>query len=169
VGKVYKGLITIIKMEEENTTQNKFEVPITEKDVVHSSWIQEIKDKVISQVEEGTLQYSLIGLWDLCGNIEKFVKEKEKKERQRILDLIDDLKYNTTNSKRPDVNSTMLKQKIIMEQEENTTQVLEETPEEVEETTEEVEETTLEAVDEEESKLEETPEEVDEEDSEDEE
>lgn len=143
--------------------EKDYSVPITEKDVTLNPWIQEIKDKVLSPIEEGILQYSLIGLFELCGGIDKFTKEKNKeailKERERILDLIDDLKYNTPSSKHPDVNSTILKQKIIMEDE--NVQNLGSVPEaEEEETSEDFkQEETVEDGEEEKSEDEETSEE----------
>ncbi len=72
------------------TIKEKTSIPITEKDVVHSAWIQEIKDKVISPIEKGTLQYSLIGLWDLCGNIQDFVKEKQEEQTKAIKKMIEE-------------------------------------------------------------------------------
>ncbi len=79
-------------MKKEEKYNEKTSIPITEKDVTHSKWVQEIKDKIISQIEEGTLEYSLMGLWDLCGNINDFVEEKQAIKTKEICKIINKLK-----------------------------------------------------------------------------
>ncbi len=79
-------------MKKEEKHNKETSIPITEKDVIHSKWVQEIKDKIISPIEEGTLKYSLIGLWDLCGNINDFVVEKQAIKTKEICKIIKKLK-----------------------------------------------------------------------------
>lgn len=82
-----------MKIKKPEEIEEETSIPITEEDVILSPWIQEIKDKVLSPVEKGTLQYSLIGLWDLCGNIQDFVKEKQEERAKEICKMIEGLKF----------------------------------------------------------------------------
>jgi len=71
-------------MEDKTEQEESGEVVITEKDVKHALWIQEIKDKVIVPMGSDMSFNSLISFWDFCEVIQSFVKEKVKEEKEKI-------------------------------------------------------------------------------------
>ena len=67
--------------KEQELKKEDYSIPITQKDVINSKWVQEIKDKVITPCGD-SIGYSLTGMWDLCSNVDSFVKEKVQEAKQ---------------------------------------------------------------------------------------